>query len=193
MEIFKQLITSHNWGLFERKHDKRRVLRRANETHRLTVVAVVVVVGVEVRVVEVHVPRVVAIVVRSRPVVAVGTDIVDRSPVPVASSRKKDLCTLRRLSFTTRQKNRPAEPMTRLFLSSLKGAVAYELFLCHSSIIIRAWRQFVVSDPPRNSCIPWVTFAQWDSSISQTAPLTSDGNHHHQCYQLSDHFLENLF
>ena len=70
-------------------NEKGRVLSGANQTHRLTVVAVVVVVGVEVAVVEVHVPRIVGIVVRRRPVVAVGTDIVDRSPVPVAGSRQE--------------------------------------------------------------------------------------------------------
>ena len=44
------------------------------------------------RIVEVHVERGVAIVARSRPVVAVGndTDIVDRSPVPTARSRQED-------------------------------------------------------------------------------------------------------
>ena len=83
------------------------VLGNAHETHTLTVVSVVVVVRVEVRIVEVHVVRVVAIVVRSRPVVAVGTDIVDRSPVPVARSRQEDSCTRRQLSFTPCQKNLP--------------------------------------------------------------------------------------
>ena len=54
----------------------------------MTVVSVVVV-GIEIVIVEVHVPRVVAIVVRCRPVVAVGTDIVDRSPIPVARGRQE--------------------------------------------------------------------------------------------------------
>lgn len=81
------------------------VLGRANEADGLTVVTVVGVVSVEVAIVEVHVPRVVAIVVRSRPVVAVAAHIVDRSPVAVASGRQEDLCTRRRLSFTPCQKN----------------------------------------------------------------------------------------
>ena len=38
----------------------------------------------------IRIKRVVAIVVRGRPVVAVGTDIVDRSPVAVASSGQED-------------------------------------------------------------------------------------------------------
>ena len=66
------------------------ILGRGNEAHTKTVAAVVVVVGAEVRVVEVHVPRAAATFVRSRPVVAAGTDVGDRSPVPVASSRQED-------------------------------------------------------------------------------------------------------
>lgn len=71
------------------KYYKGRVLNGTHQTHRLAVVAVVVVVSVEVRIVEVHVPRVVAIVVRRRPVVAVGTDIVHRSPIPVTRGRQE--------------------------------------------------------------------------------------------------------
>ena len=102
------------------------VLSGANHAHREPIVSVGVVVRVEVRIVEVHVVRVVAIVVRSRPVVAVGTDIVDRSPVPVARSRQEDSCTRRRPSFTQCQKNL-SEPMA-LFSLSFYGAAAYELF-----------------------------------------------------------------
>ena len=39
---------------------------------------------------EAHVGRGCDIVVRSRPVVAVGTDIANRSPVPLARSRQED-------------------------------------------------------------------------------------------------------
>lgn len=94
----------------------------------MTVFAVVPIVSVEVAVVEVHVVRVVTIFVRSRPVVAVGTDIVDRSPVTPARSGQEDSSTLQQPSFTKCQKNL-SEPMTLLTLSLCEGAIAYELFL----------------------------------------------------------------
>ena len=87
------------------KKNKGRGLASAHQTHGEPIVAVVVV-RVEVAVVEVHVVRVVAIVVRSRPVVAVGTDVVDRSPIAVACGRQEDSRMRRRLSFTPCQKNR---------------------------------------------------------------------------------------
>ena len=67
------------------------VLSGANQAHRLTAVTVVVVLRIQIRIVEVHVVRVVAIVVRSRPVVAVAAHIVDRSPIAVAGSREEDM------------------------------------------------------------------------------------------------------
>lgn len=94
----------------------------------MTVVAVVPIVRIEVFIVEVHVVRVVAIVVRSRPVVAIGTDVVDICPVSVARSGQEDSSTQQQPSFTQCQKNL-AEPMTFFFLSFSKGAAAYELFL----------------------------------------------------------------
>ena len=80
------------------------VLGETHQAYRLAVVAVVVL-RIEVAAVEVHAVRVVAIVVRTRPVVAVGTDIVDRSPVAVACGRQEDRCTRRQLSFASCQKN----------------------------------------------------------------------------------------
>ena len=72
-----------------------RGLSGADQAHGEPVVTVVPIVGVEVAVVEVHVPCVVAIVVRGRPVVAVAAHIVDRSPIAVACSRQEDPCTRR--------------------------------------------------------------------------------------------------
>ncbi len=77
--------------LFENNERMWIVLSGANQADRLTVVAVVVVRGIEITRIEVQVVRVVAIVVRSRPIVTVGTDIVDRSPIAVAGSREEDM------------------------------------------------------------------------------------------------------
>jgi len=93
-----------------------KVLSGANQAHTLTVVAVVPIVRIKVSIVEVHVARVVAIVVRSRPVVAVGTDIVDICPVPVARSWQEDSSTLQLPSFTLCQKNL-SEPTAHFSLS----------------------------------------------------------------------------
>ena len=71
----------------------------------MTVFAVVPILRIQVRIVEVHVVRVVTIVVRSRPVVAVGTDVVDIRPVTPARSRQEDSSTHRQPSFTKCQKN----------------------------------------------------------------------------------------
>lgn len=70
----------------------RELLGNTHETHREPTVAVLGVLWVEVAVVEIHAVRTVATVARSRPVVAEGTDIVDRIPVLVARSRQED-CT----------------------------------------------------------------------------------------------------
>ena len=64
------------------------MLQTTNQTHRLSVVAVVVV-HVRIVAVEVQVVRVVVVVRRRRPVVPVGTHVVHVSTVPVASSRKE--------------------------------------------------------------------------------------------------------
>ena len=67
----------------------RELLGRANKAHTLTVVSIVVAVArVEVRTAEVHVVRGVATIARSRPVVAVGTDVVNIRPVTPARSRQ---------------------------------------------------------------------------------------------------------
>ena len=63
-----------------------------NKAHTSTVIAVVPTVRIEVSAVEVHVARAVAIVVRSRPVAAEGTDVVDTCPVSEARSGQED-CT----------------------------------------------------------------------------------------------------
>ena len=76
--------------LFENNERMWIVLSGANQADRFTIVAVVVVRGIEIARIEVQVVRVVAIVVRGRPIVAVGTDIVDRSSIAVAGSRKED-------------------------------------------------------------------------------------------------------
>ena len=68
------------------------ILGRGNEAHTLTVVSEAVAVHAEAAVIEAHSVRVIAIVVRSRPVVAAGTDIEERSPEPTARSRQED-CT----------------------------------------------------------------------------------------------------
>jgi len=114
------------------------VLGRANKAHGLTVVTVVPIVGVEVAVVEVHVVRVVAIVVRGRPVVAVAAHIIDRSPVAVASGRQEDLCTLRRLSFTSRQKNLFYRSQWRAFLfpfAKAQSPMNYPFFSCQFVVV----------------------------------------------------------
>lgn len=64
------------------------------QADRVTIVAAVVVAavarGIETARREVHVVRAAAIVVRSRPIAAVRTDIADRSPTAAACSRKED-------------------------------------------------------------------------------------------------------
>ena len=66
------------------------ILGGASEAHTLTVAAVVAVASAEVRNVEEHAVRVVAIAVRGRPVVADAADTADRSPTAVASGRQED-------------------------------------------------------------------------------------------------------
>ncbi len=82
-----------------------KVLGHTHQPHREPVVTIVVVLRIQIRIVEVHVVRVVAIVVRSRPIVAVAAHIVDRSPIAVASGRQEDPCLRQQLSFTSCQKN----------------------------------------------------------------------------------------
>ena len=66
------------------------ILGGANEAHTPTVVTVVVVDSDEVRVVEVHDVRVVATVVRGRPVETAAAHTADRSPEALAHSRQED-------------------------------------------------------------------------------------------------------
>ena len=76
--------------LFENNERTWIVLCGANQADRPTAAAVVAVRGIEIARTEVQIVRVVAIVVRSRPIATVGTDTVDRSPIAVAGSRKED-------------------------------------------------------------------------------------------------------
>ena len=69
---------------------KELILGRANKAHTSTVLAVAPIVRIEASVVEVHAVRADTIEVRSRPVVALGTDEVDICPVAVARSRQED-------------------------------------------------------------------------------------------------------
>ena len=55
----------------------------------MAVVAVVVVAGIDIAAIEVEVVRVVAIVVRTRPIVAVRADIVHRRTIAVACGRQE--------------------------------------------------------------------------------------------------------
>ena len=70
----------------------RDLLGNTREANREPEVSVVVAVRAEAAVVEVHAARAAATAARSRPVVAVRTDTVNRSPVPAARSRQED-CT----------------------------------------------------------------------------------------------------
>lgn len=72
---------------------KELILGRPDKAHTPTASAVVPIVSVEVALAEVHVVRVVTISVRSRPVVAVGTDVADISPATPARSGQED-CTV---------------------------------------------------------------------------------------------------
>jgi len=69
---------------------KELILGRADETHTPTVVAAAPIIRIEIAIAKPHAARVVAIVVRSRPVVAVGTDVEDTCPAPAARSGQED-------------------------------------------------------------------------------------------------------
>ncbi len=79
-----------SFALFLRFVNKEKLLEKHDEAHRLSVVAAVVIARDEVAVVEAHVARAATIAVRRRPVVAVRTDIVDRSTVTEASGGQED-------------------------------------------------------------------------------------------------------
>ena len=66
------------------------VLNGADQTHTAAVVTVVAALRIHVRIEEVHVVGVVAAVVGGRPVVALGTSIIDRGPLAPAGSRQED-------------------------------------------------------------------------------------------------------
>lgn len=72
---------------------KELILGRADKAHTSTAFAAVPIVSAEVALDEEHVVRVVTIFVRSRPVAAVGTDVVDIRPVTPARSGQED-CTV---------------------------------------------------------------------------------------------------
>lgn len=67
---------------------------RTDKVHTVTVLAVVQIASVEGAVVEAHEVRVVTIAVRSRPVEAEGTDVIDIRPVAAACSRQEDCAML---------------------------------------------------------------------------------------------------
>ena len=80
------------------------MLQPTDKADRLTVVAVVVVVGVDVVRVEVQVPRVVRAVGRRRPIVAVVANIVDIRTVAVTGSGKEHRQFIERPLCYSRQK-----------------------------------------------------------------------------------------